>query len=155
MSETLVLKVATHAGLEALGGAGMACLLLLCDHDHFGHRLAFLNRLVRSRAYRLSVTAFFYLATSAAAVVLIDGEILREGLAVFALSVGLHLALEAVGGASLVTLLSRERPSALLRSGPGASPGVRWDARRALLLGAWYLAFSLLTVSLIPLGHGG
>lgn len=158
--ETLVFKVATHAGIEALGGLGVGCVLLLCHHDHFHGRFAFVNRLVHSRAYRAGVISAFYVATSVATVLALDYEVLREGLAVAGLAVLLHLILEAAGGAGLMAVAGVDRSRLSLRgacrSHGGPAP-LRWRARagRAVLLAAWYLAFALVAVTLIPLGHGG
>lgn len=158
-----MLKVATHAGIETLGGLGVGCVLLLCSHDHFHGRFAFVNRLVHSRAYRATVIGAFYLLTSVATVFALDSEVLREGLAVAALAVLLHLVLEAAGGAGLMAFAGVDRSRFWLgggdtcRSGAGEPIGRRWRTRAAqtALLGAWYLAFALLAVTLIPFGHGG
>lgn len=163
--EALVFKVATHAGIEAIGGLGVGCVLLLCHHEHFHGRLAWVNRVVHSRAYRAGVISLFYLLTSLATVLALDAAVLEEGLAVFALAVGLHLVLETAGGAGLMAVAGLDRGSLLpaSRSGvcrhadgrSGRRPVLRSRLRRAGLLAAWYLGFALLAVTLIPLGHGG
>lgn len=58
-------NVLIHFGLELLGDLSLGCMLLLCKHDHFNGRLAFLNRVVHSRAYQWTIIALFNLATSA------------------------------------------------------------------------------------------
>ena len=164
--ESLVFKVVAHAGIEAVGGLGVGCVLLLCNHEHFHGRLAFVNRLVHSRAYRAGVIGLFYALTSLATVLVLDAEVLQEGLAALALVVALHLGLEAAGGTGLMAVTGLGRGPLAYRSGACRSrPPTEGDSRppvvlrsrvtRAVLLAAWYLAFALAAVTLIPLGHGG
>jgi len=153
MGETLIFKVATHAGIEALGGIGVGCLLLICEHDHLRGRLAFVRALARSRAYRASVIGLFYLLTSVATVALIDREIFTEGLVVFGLAVALHVGLEVLGGASLMALVGRGGRALRARLASGAGALLDSRAAQLTLLGVWYLAISVVTVLLIPLGH--
>ncbi len=161
--ETLVFKVAAHAGIEAVGGLCVGCVLLLCHHEHFHGRLAFVNRIVHSRAYRAGMVGLFWLATSLATVLVVDPEVLAEGLAVFALAVGLHLALETAGGAGLIAAAGLRRGSRLrggeVRGRPGAQAfrggPLRSRVGSAGFLAAWYLAFAVAAVTLIPFGHGG
>ena len=60
-----------HALLEGLG-IGVRCVALTCTHNHFSGRLAPLNRVAHSRAYRLAVQIAFVLVTAAITVALID-----------------------------------------------------------------------------------
>ncbi|MEJ7717469.1 MAG: hypothetical protein ACR2LY_06970 [Thermoleophilaceae bacterium] len=161
--ETLVFKVAAHAGIEAVGGLGVGCMLLLCHHEHFHGRLAFVNRIVHSRAYRAGMVGLFWLATSLATVLVVDPEVLAEGLAVFTLAVGLHLALETAGGAGLMAAAGLRRGSLASAREECGRPDARTLRGGSLrsrmasagLLAAWYLAFAVAAVTLIPFGHGG
>ncbi len=153
MGETLIFKVATHAGLEALGGLGVACLLLVCEHDHLRGRLAFVRALARSRVYRGTIIGLFYLATSAATVALIDAEIFTEGLLAIAAAVVLHLGLEALGGASLMAMVNRGGTALRSRLAPRGRSVLESRPVQLGLLGVWYLALSVVTVTAIPIGH--
>src|ERR1035437_7754614 len=95
---TFFFDLAGHTGIEGLGGLGLSCFFLLCKHDHFSGRLAILNRVVHSLYWRFAVLGSLALATSAATVFLLDRQKWGAGLGVFAVGVGLHLALEGAGG---------------------------------------------------------
>lgn len=60
-----------HFGLELLGDLSLGCMLLLCRHDHFEGRLAWLNRVVHSRAYRWGILLLMNFVTSAITVQII------------------------------------------------------------------------------------
>lgn len=71
LTSEYLLKVLIHAMLEAMG-IGVRCLALTCTHNHFTGRLAPLNRIVHSSAYRLAVQTIFILVTAALTVALLD-----------------------------------------------------------------------------------
>lgn len=57
-----------HAALELVGGGILRCLFLLCAHDHFYGRLAWMNVVVHSRWYRYGLWLLLVLLTSYVAV---------------------------------------------------------------------------------------
>jgi hypothetical protein len=137
MTPVLITDVLGHAGIEGLGGVGVSCFFLLCNHDHFHGRLAPLNAVVHSRAWRLALLTALSVLTSAATVALIDRNKLSAGLGIFTLGVAVHMCFEGAGaGLRLGLHRAFERVSA-------SQPA------RLGLLAAAYLALATLCVSTI------